>query len=138
MLALSNLESKVRKCNKCKELKSFSEFHKSNKTLDGVRHWCKICEKAQTNRWNSQHPEAVRARNLNYKFKMTTEQYIAKLEQQGGICRICKRSDLPMVVDHCHATNIVRGILCKNCNTGIGMFNDSEELLLAAITYLKG
>lgn len=40
-------------------------------------------------------------------------------------------------VDHCHKTNATRGLLCGACNTGLGLFNDSPELLRASIQYLE-
>ena len=52
-----------------------------------------------------------------------------------GVCDICKAVCFPYR-DHCHTTGRQRGTLCINCNTGIGMFKDSVELLGKAITYL--
>jgi hypothetical protein len=42
-----------------------------------------------------------------------------------------------MVVDHCHSTNKVRGILCDLCNTALGKFHDDVNLLSNAIGYLN-
>lgn len=59
-------------------------------------------------------------------------------EQQGNVCAICgkpptsKRLDL----DHCHTTSKIRGLLCNNCNRGLGHFKDSLELLEKAKQYL--
>lgn len=51
-------------------------------------------------------------------------------------CMLCNSSD-KLVVDHCHETGVVRGVLCGKCNTGLGMFQDSYELLSKASKYLK-
>ena len=60
-------------------------------------------------------------------------------EEQGKSCKICdtKSEDhLSFHVDHCHDTGEVRGVLCNNCNAGLGMFQDNLELLFMAIDYL--
>ena len=58
------------------------------------------------------------------------------LEEQGGLCAICKAS--PAVhVDHDHATGAVRALLCFNCNGGLGQFKDNPEVLHAAAYYVQ-
>lgn len=56
---------------------------------------------------------------------------------QSGKCLICNEIPKRLVVDHCHTSGKVRGLLCDHCNTGLGRFKDSPELLMAAIRYLK-
>jgi len=57
-------------------------------------------------------------------------------EAQRGCCKICGK-DGYLYVDHCHAGGHVRGLLCPQCNSGLGMFKDSVENLSAAIRYLS-
>lgn len=59
------------------------------------------------------------------------------LELQDGLCAICGVPN-PEHVDHDHRTGAVRGILCFNCNGGLGQFRDNIAHLERAITYLKG
>ncbi|WP_234040356.1 endonuclease VII domain-containing protein [Micromonospora coerulea] len=59
------------------------------------------------------------------------------LAEQGGVCAICDGED-PQHLDHDHRTGWVRGILCFNCNGGLGQFRDSPARLARAITYLRG
>jgi hypothetical protein len=56
---------------------------------------------------------------------------------QGGRCAICGETPERLVVDHCHASGMVRGLLCQSCNFGIGHLRDSVERLQSAIQYLK-
>jgi hypothetical protein len=66
----------------------------------------------------------------------------AIVSSQGGGCAICSikpedgKPKTRMVVDHCHKTNKVRGILCDLCNTAIGKFHDDVSKLAKAIKYL--
>lgn len=76
-----------------------------------------------------------------YRYGITSEQYAEMLAAQGGRCAIC-RTESPggrkkmMSVDHCHSSNKVRGLLCTNCNAGLGHFRDDPDLLRAAVAYL--
>lgn len=71
-----------------------------------------------------------------YLYKLTPKDFEA-LCARDPICPICKRADKPLVTDHNHITDKVRGRLCTNCNTALGKFGDSEEMLTRAIEYLK-
>ena len=59
------------------------------------------------------------------------------LAEQGGVCAICREAPAEHV-DHDHATERVRGLLCFNCNGALGQFRDRPDLMLRAIMYLQG
>jgi hypothetical protein len=68
------------------------------------------------------------------------ETFAELTESQGGVCAICgqppKTASQPLFVDHDHATGDVRGLLCRTCNTGLGMLGDTVDGLNAALSYL--
>ena len=55
------------------------------------------------------------------------------------VCKICSQldEDRALSIDHDHKTGFIRGRLCRNCNLGLGMFQDSIPILERAIKYLK-
>jgi hypothetical protein len=61
------------------------------------------------------------------------------LASQGYLCKICRTDfyNKRICFDHCHKTGMIRGALCRNCNCGLGYFNDSIEMLDRAIVYLN-
>jgi hypothetical protein len=69
---------------------------------------------------------------------MTLEERDEIVANQGSICPICsvELDNNNMRVDHCHDTDIVRGVLCNSCNTGIGLMKDNRQNLARAIEYL--
>ncbi len=85
--------------------------------------------------------EYNRIRKLKERFNLTILQYEEMLEIQNHSCAICKKlqSELPqrLCVDHDHATGKIRGLLCHDCNQGLGKFKDSQFNLVEAIEYLN-
>ena len=83
----------------------------------------------------------ARNRQLKEKFGISIEEYDELLKKQNNKCAICEsiscKSGNRFAVDHDHNTGRVRGLLCLACNTSLGQFNDSQELLYKAISYLQ-
>lgn len=75
---------------------------------------------------------------IEYKYRVTREQYETMLKDQDDKCPICNDPlDGRIHVDHDHKTGKVRGLLCHRCNVGLGFFNDRIRFLAAAIVYLE-
>jgi hypothetical protein len=77
-------------------------------------------------------------------YKITPADYQVMFDSQNGRCLICSggpdgrgKKNKRLNVDHNHTTGKIRGLLCSKCNTGLGLFNDSENFLSSAIQYLK-
>lgn len=91
-------------------------------------------------------PRIVQRTHLKKLYGITLEEYERMHEAQGGVCAICKCAELKkhkitgevmmLAVDHDHTTGKIRGLLCSQCNHGLGNFRDSRSLLQAASAYL--
>ena len=91
--------------------------------------------------------KAQRVYSLKRKFNLSIEDYNKMLEEQNHTCAICQKPEIvidkragklrELAVDHCHTTGKIRGLLCYNCNRGIGHLQDSVELLQRACSYLR-
>lgn len=81
------------------------------------------------------------ARKLRQNFNLTPEQYQQMVQDQDGLCNICKihLSSLRrrLDVDHNHVTGKIRGLLCDSCNKALGLLKDSSTSLLNALEYLE-
>lgn len=98
---------------------------------------------------NKKQRERYRLNKHRYKFKTTAdhrlikygvsqEAFDAMLEEQQQCCPLCSCVlDQSASVDHCHSTGKVRGILCKQCNLGLGLFYDKIETFERILVYLK-
>jgi hypothetical protein len=80
--------------------------------------------------------ERIKARRRGFakRFGLTPEQYDEQV--RGKVCLICGGNDR-LVLDHCHKSGRIRGVLCSNCNSALGMFGDDPKRLLSAVEYLR-
>ena len=145
-----------KKCSGCKETKPRSEFHRAKRTFDNLQTRCKECSRAQSRQqylrvgrpdnaarsraWRAANPRLAKDYKLKSTYGVPLGWYDATLAKQNGRCAICTTTDSggrgDFHLDHCHDTGSVRGLLCSNCNVGIGHFRHSKELLVEAIRYL--
>lgn len=134
-------------CCKCKEMKSLDLFYKRKWTKRNPsthRSWCKECERNGNAASRSNGHEYRKNWKLKRNFGITLEDYEAMREQQGGKCAICGRSPgdttmkYDLAVDHCHETGVIRGLLCSDCNIGLGKLGDNLHGLRRAVNYLLG
>jgi hypothetical protein len=123
---------------------------------------CRACLEAKRARTRLKRerigPAGVRAANLWDKYRITVEQYDALRAAQQYRCRICGTHEdditailtgrprldgtptaraVRLVVDHCHNSRQVRGLLCNNCNTMIGLSSEDPVVLRAGAAYLE-
>lgn len=70
------------------------------------------------------------------RYNLTPERLEAAMKEQNGLCAVCRRKP-PTDVDHSAKTGHFRGLLCRACNLGLGMFADDPELMGLAIGYLS-
>lgn len=98
--------------------------------------------------YRERHPERVREQvrwnKKKCKYGVTRERYEQMVADQDGKCAICGVTEnrygdtvRDWDIDHCHDTGEVRGLLCTNCNRGIGYMQHDADRLQAAIGYLK-
>jgi len=72
------------------------------------------------------------------RFSLTQEHYDALLQSQHGRCAVCEEPlNKDWVIDHCHLTMKVRGLLHSKCNSLLGFANEDPRRLQQAIDYLK-
>lgn len=82
------------------------------------------------------------AKGINSRKKRFKESggFAKVLIQQDNRCPICGRrfddQKIRPFIDHCHVSKQIRGLLCPQCNAGLGLLGDSVRLLAAAIVYL--
>jgi Recombination endonuclease VII len=145
-------------CSKCKKLKLYQEFQKDSRAASGLSSKCKECikekrqkrkehDKAYWKKYANKNVEKLKQRDRKYslkrKFNMTIEEYNTLLKTQNNQCAIvgCKKqrssNGKRLAVDHCHKTGKIRGLLCNECNTSLGLLRENTEIILGLIHYLN-
>ena len=154
VLCISGVDSF--KCAKCMHWLPITSFNKRSdgKYKDGspkYRSWCKKCDGASkleyyySKRSGNEHRLCSYRYTLKSRYGISEDIFTEMYRNQEGKCCICNKGlgnmflnidGLRPVVDHCHATGKVRGLLCNTCNSGIGMLGDDPELVMRALEYL--
>lgn len=134
-------------CTKCNTDKLIEDYPWINYKKIYKQSYCKVCQNRMKQiKRRDGSIEDKKHRQLRAKYKISLSDYNIELEKQGGVCLICKepesrlnsKGNISMLaVDHCHETHKIRGLLCGNCNIGLGSFKDRSDFLLSAIEYLK-
>jgi len=117
-------------CRICDEPKPLDAFH-FRKDNGKHRTECKDCRNKK---------EAA------HRYNITVEDIDNLVARAGNRCEICgihasevvhkQYTTNPLVIDHCHTTGEVRGLLCPTCNSGLGHFHDDPEKIIKAAQYI--
>lgn len=116
-----------------------------HKTTGTSQRSCKKCQLKRASEWRKRHPEK-RSETSKRSSKMwrfanlyhiTLEQYEKMWVSQGGVCILPSCGRPIDAIDHCHATGKIRGLMCRQCNSALGFFRDSVQLVREALAYLE-
>jgi hypothetical protein len=164
---MENVKTRICSICNTEKLLTLEFFHKDSSRKDGFAYPCKICFNIRDREnYNSEKeklryqlkykknkekdPLYVYKNNLKRRWHLSWEQYTERFSKQGNCCAICKtikRPDKGWVIDHDHdccpsradvyCGKCIRGILCQDCNFGIGRLKDNPAILQEAINYLE-
>jgi hypothetical protein len=148
------MQTQTKHCNWCNSDLDISAFGKNKSKKDGLTSYCRSCVNAYNREHSRKNPQILLKSKNQYHsnkrkyrdwelkriFGITIEDYERMLSEQKGVCAICggieNKSHRSLSVDHCHSTGTIRGLLCSNCNLGLGNFQDNVLFLEFAIKYL--
>ena len=133
--------TEIKKCRKCSEIKSVDNFYKESNNKKGYRNQCISCFRGSCNSKRQAYEN-----KLIRDYNMTAVDYNNLHDIQGGRCKTCNitvsnsvretEGEGVGVIDHCHTSGKVRGILCAGCNLSIGHAKDNAKTLVALAHYL--
>ena len=132
-------------CKTCKVEKPIDDFSVHNHGRDRRVH-CKDCRASQARAHRAEFPDLYRQYEYKKKYKIDLATYNKVLEEQGGVCAICKGTwSKVLVVDHDHdccpeektCGNCLRALLCGSCNAGLGWLKHDIEIMQSAIQYIQ-
>lgn len=141
----------VKQCTRCRKVKPISEFHPRYDRADRrPQSHCKACHYQLTQAWRHRNRDKVNAVYRVYngarRHGMTLLEYRAFIAKLPDACEVCGRNlhlhagatrlASTICIDHDHETGQIRGVLCMNCNTALGLAADDPALLRKLARYL--
>jgi Recombination endonuclease VII len=136
------LNAKERTCKRCEKTKPIEDYYFKNKEKTHKSNICKECKIKENNVRTHTTSKERRAkwRRVSHakSYGLTLEEMNAYfIDARCGICTHEGDDKNRIVLDHCHATGKIRGVLCDHCNKALGLFFDDIERLERAIQWLK-
>lgn len=142
------IHSERKTCRTCKISKPIGDFSRKENSKTGISTACDECHRERDRKRYERQPERrkdiAKWGYLKWNFGITKDQWHTMLQTQNCRCAICcaefvtvGRSKNNPCVDHDHATGRLRGLLCRRCNQGIGLLQDSASVAESASAYLK-
>ncbi len=143
-------EVEEKKCFTCGKVKSAKSFSRKRASNDGYNSSCRSCTTAYNRSRHSSDLYSLhkqRENNLKNGYNLTFTEYDAIFQSQSGVCACCGREETAfsrvansfqrLSVDHCHRTNKIRGLLCSNCNTALGLMHEDPANVKSLLTYIE-
>ena len=120
-----DLPEGMKRCAACDQVRPHADFHAASRSRNRFHSYCKACRSGM-----------ARASHLRRTYGLDAAKLQQLIDDQGGRCGICQERPAEHV-DHDHVTGVVRGVLCFNCNGGLGQFRDRPDVMRQAIDYLE-
>ena len=140
---VNNPKQRTKFCGTCKQDAPIDLFVKNRAKKDGLQERCTPCRSKhyqEKGKLTRQKPTKEQKRKYLIKsYGLSVHEFEALYTKQHGRCAICNSSNWGKPspsIDHDHNTNKVRGLLCNNCNRGLGLLGDSTDNLRSALEYL--
>lgn len=144
---MSEQETSKACCNsKCTQVnpQTLAKFFKRASAKDGLDSQCSACHSLYYRVYRTLNKKKIQDRQVMSNYGLDGAAYARMAAQQDFRCAICRNPEtrvrggnlLRLAVDHCHRTGTVRGLLCNNCNRGLGLLKDNIALLMRAVAYL--
>ena len=126
----------TKKCTTCNRTKELHLFHNHPTGKYGKQSWCKACRKKYPRKYSNK-----KSWDLKKKYGLERQDYLNLKERQEDRCAICRIHEdelkTTLFVDRCHNTNIIRGLLCHNCNIGMFHIERLKDKLDIALNYIQ-
>ena len=136
-LQVATAESKP--CGRCGVVKAFDDFFDNKRYKSGKASYCKECHRGY---YKQRCPEKRRLEYVKAHYGLSPEEYYRLKTSANSTCQTCGTPEgdskpTKLVVDHCHETGKVRGMICDRCNRALGLVGDNIQTLSNLITYLN-
>lgn len=139
----------TKNCPKCNKEKTLDSYYKSisRKSKFNLQSWCKDCTNKSAREYSSHKTDGIRTAGVTA-YGISVDKYLELMLLQDNKCAICKEAtstETRLYIDHDHnccsgrksCGKCVRGLLCRSCNSALGLFKEDKNNVREALEYLS-